>query len=87
MRVRDVLQDKPVMPRMVVKRIEVGEKTGQLEALLEKVAIFYEERVEATIEGLTALIEPLLILVLGTLVGGAVFAIFLPIIKMSQTIK
>ena len=85
-RVTEVFEKEPMMPIMVVKMMDIGEKTGQLESLLEKVAKFYDERVTATIEGLTAMIEPLLIGVMGVMVGGIVFAIFLPIIKLTQTV-
>ncbi|MCD5397528.1 type II secretion system F family protein [candidate division NPL-UPA2 bacterium] len=71
------------MPIMVTKMIDIGEKTGQLDSLLEKVAKFYDERVNAALDGLTALIEPMLIGVMGVVVGGIVFAIFLPIIQIA----
>jgi type IV pilus assembly protein PilC len=64
----------------------VGEQTGQLDDLLDKIAEFYDERVAAAIEGLTAMIEPLLIAVLGLVVGGIVVAIFFPMIKITQSI-
>lgn len=82
----EVFQTKKVFPPMLVKMIGVGEQTGRLDDLLNKVASFYDERVTAAIEGLTAMIEPLLIGVLGLVVGGIVVAIFFPMIKLTQAI-
>jgi type IV pilus assembly protein PilC len=62
--------------------ISIGEKTGALETLLEKISDFYDQQVKSTVEALTSLIEPLMIGVMGFLVGGMVLAIFLPIFKM-----
>ena len=82
----NVFESKQVFPPMLVKMISVGEQTGQLDALLNKVADFYDERVTAAVEGLTSMIEPLLIGFLGVVVGGMVVAIFLPMIKLTQSI-
>ena len=71
-----------VFPLMVTKMITIGEKSGALETLLEKIADFYDQQVKSTVESLTSLIEPLLIGVMGVLVGGMVMAIFFPIFKM-----
>ncbi len=81
----EVFETKPVFPAMLIKMISVGEKTGQVDTLLEKIADFYDERVGAAIEGLTSMIEPLLIGVLGVVVGGIVVAIFFPMIKITQS--
>jgi len=81
----EVFEKKPVFPPMLIKMISVGEKTGQLDNLLGKLADFYDERVNAAVEGLTAMIEPLLIGVLGVVVGGIVIAIFFPMIKITQS--
>ena len=70
---------------MVTKMITIGEKTGALESLLGKIADFYDQQVKATVEGLTSLIEPIMISIMGFLVGGMVMAIFLPIFKMVGT--
>jgi len=67
---------------MVTRMISIGEKTGALETLLEKISDFYDEQVKTTVESLTSLIEPIMIGVMGFLVGGMVMAIFLPIFKM-----
>ena len=72
---------------MVVRMIAIGEKSGALEQLLGKIADFYDEQVSATVEGLTALIEPLMIGVMGVIVGGIVLAIFMPIFKMQAALS
>ncbi|MBN1441359.1 MAG: type II secretion system F family protein [Planctomycetes bacterium] len=71
-----------VFPTMVTRMISIGEKTGALESLLEKISDFYDQQVKTTVEQLTSLIEPLMISIMGVLVGGMVMAIFLPIFKM-----
>lgn len=78
------LGECPVFPAMVVRMVAVGEKTGSVESLLEKVAEFYDEQVDAAVESLTSVIEPVMIGVMGILVGGIVIAIFVPIFQMSQ---
>jgi type IV pilus assembly protein PilC len=82
----DVFQQHKAFPPMLVKMIAVGEQTGQLDSLLTRIADFYDERVTAAVEGLTSMIEPLLIAFLGLVVGGIVVAIFLPMIKITQSI-
>ena len=67
---------------MVTKMVSIGEKTGALEQLLEKISEFYDQQVKTTVASLTSLIEPLMIGIMGFLVGGMVLAIFLPIFKM-----
>ena len=74
-------------PLMVTRMISIGEKSGALESLLAKIADFYDQQVKSTVESLTSLIEPLLIGVMGFLVGGMVMAIFLPIFKMIGTLS
>jgi type IV pilus assembly protein PilC len=78
------LGESKVFPPMVVKMISIGERTGSLDALLEKIAQFYDQQVEAAVKGLTSMIEPLLIAVMGFLVGGIVLAVFLPIFKLQE---
>ncbi len=78
----DPLGQSGVFPPMVTKMVSIGEKTGALEQLLEKISEFYDQQVKTTVDGLTSLIEPLMIGVMGFLVGGMVLAIFLPIFKM-----
>lgn len=78
------LAKHPVFPTMIVRMITAGEQTGKIDAMLEKVADFMDEEIETTLSGLTSLIEPLLIVFLGVVVGGMVIAMFLPIFKLSQ---
>ena len=85
--IADPLMESGVFPPMVVKMIAVGEKTGQLDTMLEKIAEFYDEQVKATVAGLTSLIEPLLIAFLGIVVGGIVISMFLPIFKLTTIIS
>ncbi|MBI2922584.1 MAG: type II secretion system F family protein [Planctomycetes bacterium] len=76
-----------VFPLMVTRMISIGEKSGALQQLLEKISEFYDQQVEATVAALTSLIEPLLIAVMGVLVGGIVLAIFLPILKIQEAVR
>lgn len=85
--IADPLKETEVFPPMVIKMIAVGEKTGQLDHMLEKVAQFYDEEVKTTVAGLTSLIEPLLIGFLGIVVGGIVISMFLPIFKLTTIIQ
>lgn len=73
-----------VFPVMVTRMIAIGEKSGALEQLLEKISEFFDAEVKATVEALTSMIEPLMIGVMGVIVGGIVMAIFLPIIKLQD---
>jgi len=74
-------------PPMVTRMIAVGEKTGALEQMLTKISDFYDSEVKATVDSLTSLIEPILIMMMGIIVGGIVLALFLPIFSMSQHIN
>ena len=71
-----------VFPPMVVRMMSIGERSGALDALLEKIAEFYDQQVEAEVRGLTSLIEPIMIAIMGFVVGGIVLAVFLPIFKL-----
>ncbi|MDD5618457.1 MAG: type II secretion system F family protein [Candidatus Omnitrophica bacterium] len=73
-----------IFPPMVVRMISVGEQTGQLEKMLNKIADFYEEQVDAAVSGLVSMIEPLVIAFLGIIIGSIVAALFLPIFKITQ---
>lgn len=75
-----------VFPPMVVRMIGVGEQAGELEKMVRKIADFYEEQVDAAVNGLTSIIEPLVIAFLGIVIGGIVFALFMPIFKISELI-
>ncbi|MGH2693272.1 MAG: type II secretion system F family protein [Actinomycetota bacterium] len=76
-----------VFPPMVVQMIAVGEDTGALDAMLDKIADFYDQEVESTTESLTALIEPIMIAVLGGIVGSMVIALYMPMFKIFDLIK
>ena len=79
----DPLQESGVFPAMVCQMISVGETTGALDAMLEKIADFYDEEVDQAVDNLTALIEPFMLVFLGVMIGGLVVAMYLPIFKMA----
>lgn len=74
----------PIFPVMIIRMLTAGEQTGKIDQMLERVADTLDEEVETILAGLTSLIEPLLIVVLGVLIGGLVIAMFMPIFKMSE---
>ena len=76
------LTGSKVFPPMVVRMIAIGERTGALEVLLEKIAEFYDAQVKAAVSSLTSLIEPILISVMGVIVGGVVLSVFMPILDV-----
>ncbi len=84
--IADPLLDSAIFPPMVVQMISVGESTGALDAMLQKVADFYEDEVENAVNAMKQLIEPLMIMILGTLVGGLVVAMYLPIFQLGTVI-
>jgi type IV pilus assembly protein PilC len=79
----DPLTESGVFPPMVCQMIGVGESTGALDAMLEKIADFYDEEVDQAVDNLTALIEPFMLVFLGVTIGGLVIAMYLPIFKMA----
>jgi type IV pilus assembly protein PilC len=76
-----------VFPPMVSQMIAVGEQTGALDAMLSKIADFYDDEVDTAVNTLTALLEPIMIVFLGGVVGGLVVAMYLPIFKLVTLIK
>ncbi|MGA0164664.1 MAG: type II secretion system F family protein, partial [Bdellovibrionota bacterium] len=76
-----------VFPPMVCQMINVGEQTGALDTMLEKIADFYDEEVDAAVKAMTSLMEPAIMVVLGGLIGGMVVAMYLPIFEMAGSIK
>ena len=82
----DPLQESGVFPAMVCQMISVGESTGALDAMLEKIADFYDEEVDQAVDNLTSLIEPFMLVFLGVTIGGLVVAMYLPIFKMAGAI-
>jgi type IV pilus assembly protein PilC len=77
----------PVFPAMVVQMVGVGEETGALDTMLSKVADFYEDEVAAAIKGLTSLLEPLMIIVIGAIVGFIVISMYMPLFKVYAAIR
>jgi type IV pilus assembly protein PilC len=81
------LMETGLMPPMVVQMISVGEQTGALDAMLSKIADFYEEEVDVAVASMTSLIEPILMVGLGGMIGGLVIAMYLPIFELAGNIK
>jgi type IV pilus assembly protein PilC len=81
------LEDEPVFPLMVTRMIAVGEETGDIDGMLSKIADFYESEVDATVKALTSIIEPLMIVVVGGIVGGIIIAMYLPMFKIFELIE
>ncbi len=78
------LKQTGFFPTIVLQMVSIGEKTGNLDSMLERVANFYEEEVEQTAEQLTGLLEPIVIIFLGGMIGTLVVAMFLPIFSMGN---
>ena len=85
--VADPLQETKVFPPMVTKMIAVGEATGALDSMLEKIADFYDDEVDTTVEALTSLLEPLLIVFLGVTIGGILVAMYMPIFQLADVVS
>jgi len=81
------LSKKPIFPPMMLRMVSAGEATGKIDTMLEKMADFWDEEIEAMLDALTSLIEPLLIVFLGVIVGGIVIAMFLPIFKLNEVVS
>jgi type IV pilus assembly protein PilC len=81
------LAESRVFPTMVVQMIGVGEQTGAMDQMLQKIADFYEEEVDTAVAGLTSLIEPVMMAFLGVVVGGLIIAMYLPIFKLAGNIQ
>jgi type IV pilus assembly protein PilC len=81
------LSKKSVFPPMLLRMVAAGEATGKIDTMLEKMADFWDEEIEAMLDALTSLIEPMLIVFLGVIVGGIVIAMFLPIFKLNEVVS
>jgi type IV pilus assembly protein PilC len=81
------LSKKAIFPPMMLRMVAAGEATGKIDTMLEKMADFWDEEIEAMLDALTSLIEPLLIVFLGVIVGGIVIAMFLPIFKLNEVVS
>jgi type IV pilus assembly protein PilC len=81
------LAKHPVFPSMIIRMLSAGEQTGNIDNMLERVADFLDEEIEATLSGLMSLIEPLLIVFLGVVIGGMVICMFLPIFNLANIVN
>ena len=81
------LAKNPIFPSMVIRMISAGEQTGNIDTMLERVANFLDEEIESTLSGLMSLIEPLLIVFLGVVIGGMVICMFLPIFNLANIVQ
>ncbi len=81
------MSKKKIFPPMLLRMVSAGEQTGKIDTMLEKMADFWDEEIEAMLDALTSLIEPLLIVFLGVIVGGIVIAMFLPIFKLNEVVS
>lgn len=80
------MKSSGVFPGMVVQMVAIGEESGTLDGMLDKAATYYEEMVDNAVEGLTSLIEPLIMSFLGVVIGGLVIAMYLPLFAMGDAI-
>jgi type IV pilus assembly protein PilC len=80
------MQNTDCFPNMVIQMVAIGEESGALDAMLGKVADFFEAEVDDAVDALSSLMEPIIMVVLGTLIGGLVVAMYLPIFKMGQAV-
>jgi len=80
------MRQTQLFPNMVVQMIAIGEEAGSLDSMLAKVADFYEEEVDNAVDALSSLIEPMIMAVLGVVVGGLVVAMYLPIFKLGSVV-
>ena len=80
------MTETQVFSSMVLQMVAIGEESGSLDAMLSKIADFFEAEVDDAVEALSSLMEPMIMVVLGTLIGGMVVAMFLPIFKMGQVV-
>ncbi len=85
--IADPLTETGVFPTMVCSMIAVGESTGAIDAMMEKIADFYEEEVDQAVDNLTALIEPFMLVFLGTVIGGLVISMYLPIFQLAGAVS
>src|SRR5262249_2901095 len=81
------LKEARIVDDMVVHMVDVGEETGDLDAMLAKIADVYEEEVDVLVESLVSLLEPIMIVFLGCIVGGIVISLFLPMIKLMESLS
>lgn len=80
------MQNTQLFPNMVIQMVAIGEESGALDSMLAKVADFFEAEVDDAVEALSSLMEPIIMVVLGTLIGGMVIAMYLPIFKLGAVV-
>lgn len=80
------MKQTDVFPNMVIQMVAIGEESGALDDMLDKAATYYEEQVDASVDGLTSLMEPLIMSFLGVVIGGLIIAMYLPIFQMGQVV-
>ena len=80
------MKQQNLFPNMVIHMVAIGEESGALDSMLDKAAIYYEEMVDNAVEGLTSLMEPIIMSVLGVVIGGLIIAMYLPIFSMGDAI-
>lgn len=84
--ISETLKSNKEFPSMLIHMLSAGEQTGKMEEMLKKLAEFYQEEVDTMLEGLTSMLEPLLMVVIGVMIGGIVLAMFMPIFKMTEVV-
>ena len=80
------MRQQGLFPHMVIQMVAIGEESGALDDMLSKVADFYEEEVDNAVDALSSLLEPMIMAILGTLIGGLVVALYLPIFQMGSVV-
>jgi type IV pilus assembly protein PilC len=80
------MQNSKLFPNMVTQMVAIGEESGALDSMLGKVADFFEAEVDDAVEAMSSLMEPIIMVVLGTLIGGMVVAMYLPIFKLGAVV-
>jgi type IV pilus assembly protein PilC len=85
--IANALAKHPIFPSMIVRMVTAGEQTGKIDNMLERISDFLDEEIETTLSGLTSMIEPILIVFLGVVVGGMVICMFLPIFKLPEIVN
>ena len=81
------MKQTEVFPNMVIQMVAIGEESGALDGMLDKAATYYEEMVDNAVDGLTSLMEPIIMSFLGVVIGGLIIAMYLPIFKMGDAIS
>ena len=85
--IAEPLIENPVFPPLVSQMVKVGEETGELQKMLDKIADFYEDEVDTSIASLTSIIEPLMMMGVGAIIGIIVIAMYLPMFKLLQLVQ